>query len=221
MATAELVLPIFADILPALMSGNCTPDELRDETFLTEQITYLWTVRECHATAISKDRKSMRSVDKSLGQLLYAMKTLLVKRGRNGGWSSWLPEKGIALSSADRLANRFAKSISIKSPQGAISEEPTEVEIGKLVADVWHRIEKMMTTPQALYRFFCCLAGGTGLTCQHSREGVMIFDPAHPHHPLPGYQAESSPHASTMESGEQDDDVFFPLPIRRRMKNPT
>jgi len=65
------------------------------------------------------------------------MKSLLVKPGRNGGWSSWLADKKVARSSADRLVNRFAKSIAPKLPQGAVSEqEPTEADIGKLFGAV-------------------------------------------------------------------------------------
>ena len=137
METAELVLPIYIDIPPALQSANCTPDELQNEAFLTDQIETLWRIRQCHANAIKTDLKGMRSVDKTLGHLLFQMKSLLVKPGRNGGWSSWLADKKVARSSADRLVNRFAKSIAPKLPQGAVSEqEPTEADIGKLFGAV-------------------------------------------------------------------------------------
>jgi hypothetical protein len=181
MATAELVLPNCTDIAPALMSGNCTPDELRDETFLTDQIETLWRIRECHANAIAKDRRGMRSVNASLGQMLYNLKAILSRPGRNGQWSAWLKENGIARATADRLVVRFARSIATKP--NCLSEstipEPTEVEIGRLVAAVWDKIEKKLTTPSSLYNFFCCLSGRSSLICEYRPGGILVFDPAH------------------------------------------
>ena len=206
MATAEVVLPIITDISPALMSGNCTPAELQDEAFLTEQITYLWTVRECHATTIAKDRKGMRSVDSNLGQLFYNLKAVLARPGRAGKWSAWLKEKGIARATADRLVTRFARSCNLieKSPHEQI--EPTELEIGRLFGAIWPRIEKTLTTQQSFYDFLCCLIGRSGLQHEYRPSGIFVFDAAHV--ATPQEPETVSPSPETRTGSENPDDLY-------------
>ena len=160
-------------------SLNATPDELQDQAFLTAQITYLWTVRECHATAISKDRKGMRSVDASLGQMLYSMKSLLARPGRGGNWSPWLKERGIARATADRLALRFARSRNLIEKSAHEQIEPTESEIGKLFTAIWQRCEPKLPTAHSRYEFIRCWIVRSGLGCQYRPDGVLVFDPAH------------------------------------------
>jgi hypothetical protein len=202
MAAPDLMVYPVSNVPPELRSHRYNSEELQDEAFVSEAIVDLWQMRESHVNAMEADRKDLRSTDEALGQLLFQMKSLLAKPGRNGGWSAWLVEKNIPRSSADRLVSRFANAIGIKSPQDAISEEPTEIEMNKLVAAVWARIENKLTTPRAMHNFLCCLAGRCSLTCEYSRDGVMIFDPAHS--PLSLRHTES-PQDSTIRPDDYGD----------------
>jgi len=195
MATAELVFPVFADIPPALQSSNATPDELQDPGFLSEHIETLWRIRECHANAIKTDQKGMRSVDASLGQMLYSMKSLLARPGRGGNWSPWLKERGIARATADRLVLRFAKSRNlIEKPAHEQLSEPTEAEIGKLFAAIWSRCEAKLPTAHSRYEFIRCWIVRSGLACEYQPGGILITNPANIASPK-----ESEPAASPQE----------------------
>jgi hypothetical protein len=85
MATAELICPIYTDVPLSLQSSNCSPDELQNERFLTEHIVDLWETRQCYQNAIRGEKAGIRSIDRSLGQMLYLLKPILARPGRSGG----------------------------------------------------------------------------------------------------------------------------------------
>jgi hypothetical protein len=179
MATSHLALYPLSNVPPALQSPDYSPDELDNETFLTQSIVDLWETRQCYEEEVESDRRRMRHLNGTLGQMLFNLKAILARPGRNGQWSRWLADRNIARSSADRLVNHFAKSIGLKSPLGAIpGQEPTEAEIGKLFGAVWLRLERKLTTPQSIYDFLCCLITRSGLPHHYQPTGVLIIDPA-------------------------------------------
>lgn len=117
-----------------------------------------------------------------------------------------MKENGIARATADRLVVRFARSIATKPNclTESVLAEPTEIELNKLVAAVWDKIENKLTTPRALYNFFCCLSGRCSLICEYRAGGIFVFDPAHltaPEQP----EAVASPQEplSSCEHGEK------------------
>src|SRR5664279_3408750 len=90
--------------LPYAMDGG-----LVNEAYLTEEIDNLWQCRESYKRAINSERDEMRAKDATLAEMLYTMKAVLSKPGRNGGWSGWLKQRSIPRATADRLVTRFAK----------------------------------------------------------------------------------------------------------------
>lgn len=163
---------------PVTASGDFTEQELQDETFLTENIGHLWEWRQGYSIDAERNRKSIRGIDATLGQMFFNLKLILAKPGRNGGWSSWLAEHNISRSTADRLVRRFAKAhgINDKLSHDPISE-PTEVEVSKLSATVWRRVEGTLTTPRSRYDFLRCLMLRFGLTGTAQEHGVLLLDP--------------------------------------------
>lgn len=83
-------------------------DDSTFENQLTVEIKTLWSDN----VRLSSDRKAtakeLRQIRASLAERLYAMKSLLSRPGRGGQWRSWLKERGIPRSSADRLCDRHA-----------------------------------------------------------------------------------------------------------------
>lgn len=170
----------------AVISPYFSKEELEDEKFLTETITELWSTRQHYSTEIKGERQCIRGLDQKLSQTLYQMKSMLSKPGRNGGWSSWLAERGISRATADRLSNRFAKSRGLdKLLHEAIQDEPTESEIGTLFAAVWPRLERKLTTPSSRFQFLRCVIHRSGLTYDWQDNGIMTFEPGHEPVPAP------------------------------------
>jgi hypothetical protein len=207
MATAESVLYPLWNVPPELQSDRYNSEELQDEKFVAEQILGLWETRKQYEELMEVDGKGFRSVNRTLGQLLYLMKSLLARPGRNGQWSSWLAQRKISRATADRLVNRFAKSINVKLPHEAITEqEPTELEIGKLFFAIWRRCENKLSTPRSRYNFLSILISHSGLDHECRGNGVFLFDPAHiaaPEQP----QTIFSPQ-ETVSGFEHGDDLY-------------
>ena len=147
MQETDSIIDIYTQLHPSLLSENYTPEELQDERFLAIHISDLWETRQCYENAIRGEKTGLRAVDHSLGQMLYRLKPILARPGRNGGWSSWLKKRGIPRASADRLVQRFAAHLPKQgeSPQEAITE-PTQQVIERLLTALWPRIEKTLTT---------------------------------------------------------------------------
>ncbi len=168
-------------LTPANLSPDYSTAEFEDENFLSSEINSLWAVRQQYDEGIKGHRTGIRKLDGALGQLLFNAKLLLAKPGRNGGWSSWLAERKIARATADRLVIRFAKSrdIDLKSTRESINE-PSEVEISKLVCTIAKRIEDKLTTQRSRYDLVCGLAHRLGLIITSDDAGLHIADPSAP-----------------------------------------
>jgi hypothetical protein len=177
MATAASILDNLTDIPPALQSSNYNPDELQNERFLEEHIMDLWETRTCYGNAIRGERTGLRGVEHSLGQMLFNLKVVLCRPGRNGKWSAWLHEHHICRATGDRLVARFARSIAPKISCVTESTKPTQLEIEKLFHAVWPKLAKTLTTEDSFYDFICYLAGRSGIAHQYRDNGVLILDP--------------------------------------------
>src|ERR1017187_31865 len=114
------------------------------ETQLAQEISSLWMEN----TRLNSDRRTtameLRQIRAILAERLYDMKTLLSRPGRGGQWRSWLKERGINRSTADRLCDRHAETLGIKdgdAPSEAISNS-TDYSAEKVAKDVWQRFGK-------------------------------------------------------------------------------
>jgi hypothetical protein len=151
-----------------------------DESVLTDQIVQLWQVHCDYQSSIKHKTQEFRSLRAELGKQLAEMKHMLVKPGRNGQWSSFLKEHHIPRATADRLVQKYERSL--HQHANCLSEaisEPTEEEIQKLFFKVFRKLRRVLRTPSSLYRFvdlltLSCDAMGRRVT----EEGILVVKPS-------------------------------------------
>ena len=109
------------------------------------------------------------------------MKSLLSRPGRGGQWRSWLRERGIPRSTADRLVARHAETLDIDNernvPSGASSGQ-AETAAEKVARNVWHRFGKLLPTDESVILFIGQIAELAGVGHEQRAEGLVIFMPA-------------------------------------------
>jgi hypothetical protein len=161
----------------ATQPDRTQPDDATVETQLTQQISTLWIEH----TRLSADHKAtardLRQIRASLAERLFVMKSVLSRPGRGGHWRSWLKERGIPRSSADRLCDRHAETLGTENrnaPSEAIPE-PGDANAEKLAKNVWLRIGKFLTTDEAVIRFINGIAGLSGIGHEECADGLLIF----------------------------------------------
>ncbi len=184
------------------MYANYRPDLLKNEGFIDVEISQLWELHKCCSGEIKTEQSRQRAIGNSLGELLYVMKKILALPGRAGKWAAWLRAKKIPRVSGDRMCARYAQAFNLidELPHEAIHDEPTEIEIGTLLAAVWPRLERKLTTPSSRFQFLRCIAFRSGLTYDWRDAGIMIFEPGRePHRP------ESVGSTQEIMTGEYDD----------------
>jgi hypothetical protein len=178
----EIAAEIYAPtpLGPEASIPSDTGNILEDETFLTVEIMQLWEFYCAFRGHLKEDNQRLRTTRHDLSRMLFHMKQVLAKPGRNGQWSAWLKEKEICRATADRLVERYARSlIPDANCVAEASTEPTEAEIQRLVRNVLPRMRRMLRSPQSAYRFIDLLT----TTCQGvirtvSHEGIFIVKPA-------------------------------------------
>jgi hypothetical protein len=160
------------------MYGVYRDELLTNESYLSVEIIQLWEMHRCYSTDIQAEQFHQRCVGNTLGQLLHHMKALLVTPGRNGKWSGWLKERGISRATADRLVIRYAQAHNLLNEFARESiQEPSEIEIGRLFADIWGRCEKTLTTPRSRFDFLRCYLFRSGLKYDFSELGILLYEP--------------------------------------------
>ena len=178
-------------------SGTVQPDDGAIENQLTEEINTLWSSHVRLSTSRKATSKEMRQIRASLAERLYAMKSLLSCPGRGGQWRSWLRERGIPRSTADRLAARQAETLDGDNEEnvltGAISE-PAKPTAEKLAETVWPSLKKVLTTGESVVEFIGCIAEISGVGHEQREEGLVIFNlVGKPADDLPGSVSVAQP----------------------------
>jgi hypothetical protein len=108
------------------------------------------------------------------------MKNLLCQPGRGGQWRSWLKDRGINRSTADRLVARHGETLGIHeedAPCQAISN-PQDDTAEKLARVVWSRFSKVLTSEESVIQFIGSIATASGIRHEWREEGLLIFKPA-------------------------------------------
>jgi hypothetical protein len=161
--------------------GTAQPGNATNEAQPTEEICTLWSDHVRLAASRKATTRELRHNRARLAERLHEMKTLLACPGRGGQWSSWLREKGIRRSTADRLAARYAEVLETGNGDsalaGAIPASPEE-SVGKLAKSVWRRSGKLLATDDAVARFISRIADISGVGHEQRDEGLLIFMPA-------------------------------------------
>jgi hypothetical protein len=155
-----------------------TPSQ--DESVLTTGITQLWQVHCDYQTSIKHETEQFRALRNELGKLLHQMKDLLARPGRNGQWSGWLKERASPRATADRLVQKYERSLHPHA--NCLIEsiaEPTEEEIQKLFAKVLPKLRRVLRTPTSLYRFIDLMTSAyDGIERRATEEGILIVKPS-------------------------------------------
>lgn len=142
-----------------------------EERQLADEIVELWAVHVEAKGVANKTRTELKAIRERLSGRLYEMKQLLARPGRNGQWSAWLKERKLSRATADRLVQRFAAA----TPSGESTHESIE-DVEKLAKSVWQRVQKVLSTDEAVVAFIASLADLAGLECEQRQDGLLISE---------------------------------------------
>ena len=148
--------------------------EFVNEQDLTEQIDQLWLEHQTCNSAIRSQKSHARSVDSTLGGMLYTMKAVLSRPGRSGGWSEFLRERRIPRASADRLVARYQRSLGEDNCLTEAINEPTEESVRRFFTVVWPRLHKKLTTRESVYWFITDLVAASDVDHEFRDGGILV-----------------------------------------------
>jgi hypothetical protein len=146
------------------------------EKILSEEIASLWSDHVRLSANYKTTAKELRQLRAKLAERLYDVKQLLCRVGRSGQWRSWLKERGIPRSSADRLCERHAETLGIKNesaPPGAIKQENV---IEELVQSILPRLRRKLADNQSVFRFIAAIGRAFGLDSDIEEAYVWVFE---------------------------------------------
>ena len=142
-------------------------------------------------------KEELKLIRQRLGERLHMMKQLLVKTGKNGGWSSFLRGQGISRTTADRLVAGHELLLAPKSncSDGSI-HAPTAKDIEELFKSIRPKLVRVLTTRESVYGFILCLISRASLPHERRDEGILLFHPTVVATAEPNFVAhEDVPHA--------------------------
>jgi len=176
--TEQIQDPILVDSPVPEISQPESPSS--DEGILTNEIVELWQVQESHQTSIKHETEQFRALRNKLGKLLHQMKELLARPGRSGQWSSFLKGHKIPRATADRLVQRYERSLHPNANRLSESiSEPTERDIQNLLARVLPKLRRVLRTPQSTYRFLDLVTSVfDGIDRRATEEGILVMKPS-------------------------------------------
>lgn len=88
-----------------------------DERYLAEEVGLAWTGRQMHNNGMRSDQLRLRSIERTLGELLYTMKAALSSSGRAHEWEEFLDACGIPVDLAEQLVVRCQRRLQRKRPR--------------------------------------------------------------------------------------------------------
>ena len=153
-------------------------DNTDNESLLAEEISSLWSEHVRAQTSQRVTSKELRLIRMALAERLHSMKALLCRPGCGGEWSSWLQNKNIPRSTADRLVSRYEEL-----QHGAQNNMPTDPitpqeEVEQLVQSLLLRLKRVLTTNDMAYRFMCALAEGLHLNYTLGDNKLVLTQPS-------------------------------------------
>jgi hypothetical protein len=180
------------------------PDDTALETQLTEAIRTLWDKHLSFSADRKATSKELSQIRIDLAEKLAAMKSLLARPGRGGQWHSWLRERGIPRSSADRWVLRHSESLDTQkeiAPSGAIFKPVTDCAGSRLAKHLWPQIMTFLTKEDSVLQFIGGIARVSGINFQWRARGLMIF------YPVPKAADEVPGSAAAPDMASQPTDV--------------
>jgi hypothetical protein len=122
---------------------------------LADDIHKLWGDHQKRKWSVAKSRAQLKMLRSCLAAQLYSYKKHLVRVGRDGGWASFLRERDIPLSTADRYVKQHEISLA-PAVEKLLTEEikdPTKEEISKLVKKLEPKLRSFLTTANSVTQF--------------------------------------------------------------------
>ena len=209
----ETIEQIHSPVLSPLSVPEIPQPEIpsQAESVLTDQIVQLWQVHRDYQSSIKNETQKFRSLRDELARHLSEMKQVLARPGRLGQWSSFLKEHKIPRGTADRLVQKYERTLN-PHPNCLTEQlpEPTEEEIQKLFFEVFPKLRRVLRTPQSVYSFVDLLTracGGTGRRV--TDEGILVVEPVQLTEPVEFSGTESvveplSPISDAMAEADQE-----------------
>jgi len=147
---------------------------------LTSEIVQLWQLHGNCQKSVKHETEQFRAIRSELGKLLHQIKELLARPGRNGQWCAWLKDREIPRATADRLVQKYVRSL--RPPANCLIEsisEPTEEEIQNVFFKVLRKLRPVLRTQQSLYRFVDLLTlSFNGTERRVTGEGILVMKPS-------------------------------------------
>jgi hypothetical protein len=124
------------------------------EVKLTSEIKLLWSSHQTSTATAKRTKEELENLRFDLGLKLREMKSILVRTGRRGGWSSYLRSHGVPRASAERYIKQYEAIFN--PPKNRLSDtisEPSEEDVRRLVRSLLPKLRKVLTTPESVSLF--------------------------------------------------------------------
>jgi hypothetical protein len=131
------------------------PVDSEAEAKLSAEIVELWGVQKNGKATVRRTRTELKALRLALAEKLHAMKAILVRTGRGGGWASYLRSQKLPLPTADRYVAEHQATLAPPAKK-VISEElstPTVDEIRQLAQKILPKLCRVLTTQELVFEF--------------------------------------------------------------------
>ena len=99
------------DLPVALPNDVPRPADSEIESKIDEAIASLWSTHQEFKGSAKQTTLKLQELRRQLGERLWAMKCVLVRSGRAGGWAAYLRTHRLPRATADRYVNQHQASM--------------------------------------------------------------------------------------------------------------
>lgn len=138
------------------------PIESEIEANLDQAIKTLWTAHCNNKATAHRTKGELQSIRRDLGERLSEMKSTLVRTGRGGGWAAYLRSLKLPRATADRYVRECGAMLNPQTTNRLTDSisEPTDAEVKGFARRILPRLQKVLITKEAVFRFVCELVAG-------------------------------------------------------------
>jgi hypothetical protein len=156
-----------ASTMPSQSERADAADQSAEVSALEKRVIDLWGQCQAKTTSVEKSSREVQLLKEEqtrakeeLERALYEYKLLYAKTGRNGRWTNFLEEHGIAPATADRWVKRHEQRLNPKpaTDSGETTTGSIEKQIVALVNQTTRTVRKRLDSPESIDRFLRDLA---------------------------------------------------------------
>lgn len=153
-AMGGMMIDVTEEVNVTSPAVGSAPSESETEAKLTSDIRSLWTAHQTNTATAKRTKEELEDLRFDLGLKLREMKSILVRTGRSGGWSSYLRSHGVPRASAERYIKQYEAIFNPgKNRLTDTFSEPSEDDVRRLVRRLLPRLRKVLTTPESVSLF--------------------------------------------------------------------